>query len=91
MYQYIVNSCLVLMRLEKKPIFFCIDYTRVEVRTHKTSLTPSLFIEVPVHQSRKASAHAFECLRFRFLPLSAIFLLDFGTLLIVWYCFVIQQ
>ena len=46
---------------EKINICFCIDYTRKEVRTHKTGFSPSLFIEVSVHQARKASAHAFAC------------------------------
>ena len=50
----------------------------------KTSLTPSLFIEMSIPS--QASEWSCICvLRISILPLSLIFLLDFGTVPTVWY------
>jgi hypothetical protein len=53
---------------------------------HKTSLTPSLFIEVPVPSQESEQSYFCE-LGVSILPLSKIFLLEFGTVLTGIYCF----
>ena len=50
----------------------------------KTSLTPSLFTEMSIPS--QASEWSYICvLRISILPVSLIFLLDFGTVPTVWY------
>ena len=54
--------------------------------THKTSLTPPLFIEVPA-PSEKVSGRVCVCVRVSTLPLSTILIFDFRIVQTVWYFF----
>lgn len=54
-----------------------------EVWTHKTNLTPRLFIEVPTCQDRKVGGHIYVYYGYQFW-LSVIFRFEFGTVL-TWY------
>ena len=42
-------------------LFGKLFYSVWEICAHKTSLTPTLFIEVPLHQVRKVSSHVLVC------------------------------
>ena len=61
---------------------------RVEVWANKTSLTPPLFIEVPVPGHISERSCICVLLGVLILSFSTIFLLDFGTIPIVLYVFV---
>jgi hypothetical protein len=57
--------------------------------TYKASLTPPLFIEMPVPSQE--SERSCNCLLgVSVVPLSTIFLLEFGTVPTVWYFFVFR-
>jgi hypothetical protein len=65
----------------------CIVSLRGQVWVHKTSLTPTFVTEVSVPSKKRE--HSCICeLGVSILPFSAIFLLDIGTVVTVWYfCF----
>ena len=66
--------------LNRKQLHDCIISLREDVWAHKTSLTLSLFIEVPV--SSQESEQSCTCVSI--LSLSTLFLLDFKTVPTVW-------
>ena len=63
--------------------YFYFGLLKGEVWTHKTNLTPRLFIEVPTCQDRKVGGHIYVYYGYQFW-LSVIFRFEFGTVL-TWY------
>ena len=70
----------------RKYLHDCISSLRGDVCAHKTSLTPQLFIEVPV--PRQESDQSCICvLGVSIVPVSTILIFDFEIVPTVWYFF----
>ena len=77
-----VSACILLTC--GKHLYDRIISLRREIWVHKTSLAPPLLMKC-MYQTRKVSGHVFCESNVSIFPLSKIFLLDFETVLIVWY------